>query len=252
MRRLNDAALGIGLPTATALIVLGCGKRGAACPFTSRNSSSAERDRQRFFPTLPQLLHHALITGSQSLGAFLVAVLAGFIAAAAISQSRFIRDMLYPNIIVLQILPKVALAPLFIVWLGIDSTARVAFAAFLSFFPVLISTAVGLQNTDVTAVRLCRSADATNWQIFWAIRVPFALPYFFTGVKIAATMSVTGVVIAEFITAKAGLGFIILSAGARSETDRIFAAILMLCFVGLGLYGAVAALEGLARRWYRG
>lgn len=168
MRRLNDAALGIGLPTATALIVLVLWQAWARLAHLQAVILPAPSEiGSDFFATLPQLLHHALITGSQSLGAFLVAVLAGFIAAAAISQSRFIRDMLYPNIIVLQILPKVALAPLFIVWLGINSTARVAFAAFLSFFPVLISTAVGLQNTDVTAVRLCRSADATNWQIFW-------------------------------------------------------------------------------------
>jgi NitT/TauT family transport system permease protein len=163
-----------------------------------------------------------------------------------------LRDSFYPPIVGFQLIPKVALAPLFIVWLGTESASRIAFATFLSFFPVLISTLTGLQNADPTAVRLCRSLTASDWQTFVSVRIPFSLPYFFSATKVAATLAVTGIVVAEFITANAGLGFLILSSGPRMETLTIFAAIFMLCIVGLSLYGTVALLERAGRRWFTG
>lgn len=201
---------------------------------------------------LPMLLQSALVTGREALAAFALAVFAGFAGAAAISSSQLLRETLYPGIVALQLIPKVALAPLFVIVLGIDAEARVTFAALLSFFPVLISTAAGLSNTDPNALRLCRSVGASGWQSFWLVRAPFALPHFFSGMRISATMAVTGVVIAEFISAKEGLGFVIVSAGAMSKTALVFAAITVLCLLGLALYGAVAGLERLAARWYRG
>lgn len=207
---------------------------------------------ETLFRTFPSLLQQAIVTGREALAAFALAVAAGFLGAAAISSSKILREIVYPAIVTLQLIPKVALAPLFVIFLGIDHEARVTFAALLSFFPVLISTAVGLANTDPSALRLCRSLGASAWRTFWSVRVPFALPHFFSGVRISSTMAVTGVVIAEFISAREGLGFAILAAGARSQTAGAFAAIAVLCTLGLALYGAVAGLERLAIRWYRG
>lgn len=206
----------------------------------------------KLFGTLPSLLQQAAVTGREALAAFVLAVAAGFTGAAAISSSKILREIVYPAIVTLQLIPKVALAPLFVIFLGIDHEARITFAALLSFFPVLISTSVGLANTDLNALRLCRSLGASPWRTFWSVRVPFALPHFFSGVRISSTMAVTGVVIAEFISAREGLGFAILAAGARSQTAAAFAAIAVLCLLGLALYGAVAGLERLAIRWYRG
>lgn len=206
----------------------------------------------KLFGTLPSLLQQAAVTGREALAAFVLAVAAGFAGAAAISSSKILREIVYPAIVTLQLIPKVALAPLFVIFLGIDHEARITFAALLSFFPVLISTSVGLANTDLSALRLCRSLGASPWRTFWSVRVPFALPHFFSGMRISSTMAVTGVVIAEFISAREGLGFAILVAGARSQTAAAFAAIAVLCLLGLILYGAVAGLERLAIRWYRG
>ena len=206
----------------------------------------------KLLATLPTLLQQALVTGREALAAFTLAVAAGLVGAAAISSSQILRQTVYPAIVALQLIPKVALAPLFVIFLGIDHEARIVFAALLSFFPVLISTSVGLENTDRSALRLCRSLGASPWRTFWSVRVPFALPHFFSGVRISSTMAVTGVVIAEFISAKEGLGFAILAAGARSQTAAAFAAIAVLCVLGLALYGAVTGLERLAIRWYRG
>ncbi len=137
-------------------------------------------------------------------------------------------------------------APLFVVWLGISSESRVTFATFISFFPVVISAAVGFGSTEASALRLCRSLTASEWQQFLMVRFPFALPAIFSGMKIAMTMAIIG----EFISAKAGLGFYILYASSRMETGVIFAALFVLCAVGVALFGAVTLAEQLVRRSY--
>jgi len=199
---------------------------------------------------LPILLHHAIPTTLDSLMAFTLATALGVGLAVAITYSPLLRDTLYPNLVVFQLIPKVALAPLFVVWLGISSESRVAFATFTSFFPVVISAAVGFSNTEASTLRLCRSLTASEWQSFVMVRLPFALPAIFSGMKIAMTMAIIGVIIGEFISAKAGLGFYILYASSRMETGLIFAALFVLCVIGVSLFGAVALAEQLMRRSY--
>lgn len=197
---------------------------------------------------LPLLLHHAVPTTLESLMAFLIATGLGVGLAITISYSSLARDMLYPNLVFFQLIPKIALAPLFVVWLGIGSESRVAFAAFVSFFPVVISAAVGFANIEASALRLCRSLTASEWQCFLMVRFPFALPAIFSGMKIAMTMAIIGVIIGEFISSKAGLGFYILYASSRMETAAIFAALFVLCLIGVTLFGAVVLAEELVRR----
>ena len=199
---------------------------------------------------LPILLHHAIPTTLDSLMAFSLATALGVGLAVAITYSPLLRDTLYPNLVVFQLIPKVALAPLFVVWLGISSESRVAFATFISFFPVVISAAVGFSNTEASTLRLCRSLTASEWQSFVMVRFPFALPAIFSGMKIAMTMAIIGVIIGEFISAQAGLGFYILYASSRMETALIFAALLVLCVIGVALFGAVALAEQVVRQSY--
>jgi NitT/TauT family transport system permease protein len=119
---------------------------------------------------------------------------------------------------------------------------------FTSFFPVALSAATGLANADANAVRLCQSLGASTLQIFLRVRIPFALPHLFAGMKVAATLVVIGVVIGEFISSSSGLGYFILNAGARSETARVFAGLIALSLFGLAFYGLIALAEYLARR----
>jgi NitT/TauT family transport system permease protein len=199
---------------------------------------------------LPVLLSHAVPTTLDSLMAFSLATALGVGLAVVLTYSPLLRDMLYPNLVAFQVVPKVALAPLFVVWLGISSESRVTFATFISFFPVVISAAVGFASTEASALRLCRSLTASQWQQFLMVRFPFALPAIFSGMKIAMTMAIIGVIIGEFISAKAGLGFYILYASSRMETGVIFAALFVLCVIGVALFGAVALAEQLVRRSY--
>jgi NitT/TauT family transport system permease protein len=173
------------------------------------------------FRTLPILLVQAVPTTLDSLVAFSLAAVLGIGLAVVITYSPLLRDTLYPNLVVFQLIPKIALAPLFVVWLGISSESRVAFAAFVSFFPIVISAAVGFANTEQAPLRLCRSLTASEWQSFVAVRFPLALPAIFIGLKIAMTMAIIGVIIGEFISAKAGLGFIffVLAGGWRPASS---------------------------------
>lgn len=197
---------------------------------------------------LPALLANAVPTTLDTLVSFAVATVLGVGCAVLLAYSRLLRDILYPSLITFQIVPKVALAPLFVVWLGVGSASHVAFAAFVSFFPIVISACVGFASVDASALRLCRSLTATEWQCFRMVRFPFALPAIFSGMKIAMTMATIGVIIAEFISSKSGLGYYILYVSSRMETAELFAALFMLCAVGVALFGAVALAEKAVRR----
>lgn len=196
------------------------------------------------------LFENAIPTTLETLGGFLLSVICGSALAIAMVYSRNAREVLYPNIVLFQLIPKIAVAPLFILWLGIEWQSRVAISLFIAFFPIVISTVAGLLSADPSLLRLCRSLGASEWQTFMRVRLPSALPFVFNGMKISMTLAIIGVIVGEFITSQQGLGYIILFAGSRLETALVMAALLMLCVVGLLLYGAVAAVEWVVMRRY--
>ena len=196
------------------------------------------------------LLRHAIPTTLESAGGFLLASAAGILIAILLTYSEIARQALFPNLVFFQLIPKIALAPLFIMWLGIGSQSRLAFSVFISIFPIIIATTAGLSAADPNAVRLCRSLTASEWQIFTNVRFPSALPYIFSGMKIGITLSIIGVIIGEFITSQRGLGYLIIFATSRADTVVAMAAIVVLCASGLLLYGAVALAEKFTDRRY--
>lgn len=196
------------------------------------------------------LLKHAIPTTMESALAFVIATVLGVALAILITYSTLAREALYPNLVFFQLIPKIALAPLFIIWLGIGMQSRVTFSVFIAFFPVVIATAAGFMSVDRGMLRLCRSLTATEGQIFLHVRFPAALPYIFSGMKVAITLAIIGVIIGEFITAQAGLGYLIIFATARADTEVSMAAIVVLCVCGLLLYGLVALAEFLTQRLY--
>jgi len=196
------------------------------------------------------LLTHAIPTTLESVAGFALATVLGIALAILITYSRLAREALYPNLVFFQLIPKIALAPLFIIWLGIGTQSRIAFAVFIAFFPVVIATSAGLLSADRGMLRLCRSLTASEGQVFLHVRFPAALPYMFSGMKVAVTLAIIGVIIGEFITAQAGLGYLIIFATARADTEVSMAAIVVLCVCGLLLYGLVALGELIANRVY--
>jgi NitT/TauT family transport system permease protein len=238
----------IGLPLAFALgtlvlweiVVRAFGIREVLLPTPSAIA-------RRLVETFPLLMEHAWPTVWESVAGFAIASLLGVALAALLSASGLMRSMLYPNVVLFQLIPKIALAPLFIVWLGIGFQSRLTFSVFISFFPVVIAALAGLDHVDKSLLRLCRALTASSWQVFVSVRLPHALPYVFSGMKIATTFAIIGVIVGEFITSQAGLGYLILFASSQADTSLILAAISVLCFFGLAFYGIVALLE----RWTR-
>lgn len=206
----------------------------------------------KFFRHFGLIFDNAIPTTVESLGAFALACIFGVALAIIITYSRLVREALYPNLIIFQLIPKIALAPLFIIWLGIGYESRLTFSLFITFFPILIATIAGLENVDRDMIRLCRSLGASNWQIMFSVRFPSSLPFIFSGMKIAITLAIIGVIVGEFITSQAGLGYLILFASSRQETALTLAAIVMLCIVGLVLYGAIVLGEHLMTQKYGG
>ena len=166
---------------------------------------------------------------------FLLASVLGIALGGALVVSRRVEQAFWPHILIFQLIPKVAVAPLFIIWLGMGPSSRLCFAVFLSFFPIAVSAASGFRAADPTALRLCQSLTASTWQTFLHVRMPYAIPHIFAGLKVGVTVAIIGVVIGEFVTAQEGLGYIIMFASSAAETALVFAAITLLCVIGLAL-----------------
>ena len=196
----------------------------------------------------PILLQQTWPTVVETVVGFAVASVVGICLGGAIVLSHRVQQALSPHILLFQLIPKVALAPLFIVWLGVGPTSRLAFAVFLGFFPIVIATSTGLLSADSGPLRLCRALTGSRWQAFWSIRIPYAIPHIFAGLKVSVTMTMIGVIVGEFVTAQEGLGYIIMFASSAAETALVFAAIGLLCVIGLVMYGLVAGAEWLVQR----
>ena len=196
----------------------------------------------------PILLPHARATLLETIAGFLLAAAAGLALGTMITASRRLNQAFMPYILMFQLVPKIALAPLFIVWLGVGTPSRLAFATFIAFFPVVIATATGLASAERRALLLARSAMATRGQAFLHIRFPYAMPHIFAGLKVALTMAMIGVIVGEFVTAQQGLGYIIMFASSAAQTALMLAAIALLCVEGLVLYALLAGADALLRR----
>jgi len=189
---------------------------------------------------------HLTITTLEILGGFAVAGLAGVLLGVAIAWSPVAARALMPFLVFVNTLPKVAVAPLFLLWLGYGIVPNILIAALIGFFPVVINTAVGLTQVDEELLDLGRVFGAPTWKVFLKIRLPNALPYVLSALKITATAAVVGAVVGEFVASQAGLGMVIVNAQTNLNTPVAFAALVWISIVGLVLYGLV----GLVARWW--
>jgi NitT/TauT family transport system permease protein len=196
------------------------------------------------------LAEEGRITLMESLYGFLLAFFLGVPLAVAISSSRTLNLMFYPLLIATQSLPKVALAPLILVWLGMGLESKLAIAWLVAFFPIVVDTATGLRNTPAEFLDLAASVRANGWQTFWKIRFPAALPFVLSGCKVAITLAVIGAVIGEFIGSNEGLGNLLLVANSQVNVPLAFAALFGLAVIGIGLYAAVVAAELALKPWF--
>jgi NitT/TauT family transport system permease protein len=194
-------------------------------------------------------LSHAWITGVEILGAFVLAGVAGVVLGMAIAWSPGISRALTPFLVFVNTLPKVAIAPLFLMWLGYGILPNMLIGALIGFFPVVINTAVGLTQIDQDMVDLGRVFSAPKWKVFMKIRIPNAYPYILSALKVTATSAVVGAVVGEFVASQKGLGYVIITTQSSMNTPAAFAALVWISVLGLLLYGLVALLSRLLAPW---
>lgn len=183
-------------------------------------------------------------------GIFASAVI-GIVIGTLVSYSKVVMETIYPTIVFFQLIPKVALAPVFLLWFGKGIHSTIIFSVFIAFFPVLVATISGLGSTDRTFERMGHSLIASRLQIFLRIKFPFALPYIFSGLRIGVTFGIIGVILGEFVTAERGLGYVIMFAASNFETALLLAAILMLLGVGIALFAILLAIEWIVMSVYK-
>lgn len=197
------------------------------------------------------LLEHARVTLLEVVLGFGLALLTGIVTGVAIDSSLVLRRAIYPLIIASQTIPMVALAPLILIWFGYDLIPKILITALIGFFPIAVNTVDGLRSGDREMLGLLRSMGATGWQRFRIVRVPAALPLIFSGARIAITFCVIGAVFAELVGASAGLGYLMERSAAQFQTSRVFACIVILALMGIGLFSLIAFIERLALPWRR-
>lgn len=197
-----------------------------------------------------RMLINAAVTVQIIVVGYIIAVLVSVPLALLIAFSRFVQTTLYPLLVVFQIIPKIAVAPLFIVWFGFGFMPKIMLVFLLSFFPIVISAIAGFRSLDADVEDLARSTGAGPWRMFVKIRLPQSLPSIFTGLKVGAAMAATAAVVAEFVGSDSGLGYLILEYNGFIETAKVFAAIILLSIAGLVIYYLVELLERLTIPWH--
>jgi len=195
------------------------------------------------------LLVHARVTLIEIIAGFAIGTLFAFLLGMGIAEWRVLEATVYPYLVALQTMPKLAIAPLFIVWFGFGAGSKIAVATMASFFPVLINTVVGLRLTDRDLLDLMVSLRATRWQTLWMAKLPNALPVVFAGVEVAIVLSVLGGVIAEFLGASAGLGYLLVFRTQRLDTPGVFALLIVLALLGNALNLTVRMLRRRLVHW---
>jgi ABC-type nitrate/sulfonate/bicarbonate transport system permease component len=180
----------------------------------------------------------------------LISTVFGVALAAAIDLSSFMRRAIYPILVASQTVQILAIAPLLIIWFGFGLLPKVIIVILICFFPLALNTADGLASADPDLVALLRSIGATRWQIWRIVRLPSALPQFFTGLRIAVTYSVVGATIGEWVGGTAGLGQYMLRSKNALATDQVFVAIVLTSLLSIGLFTLVYLIERLVLPWY--
>ncbi len=182
------------------------------------------------------LAQHALVTFSEIIAGLFLGVVFGSITALIMSASKFIRYWTLPALVVSQTLPVFAIAPILVLWLGYGMASKIAMATVIIYFPITVTMLDGLKNINQGYIDLAQTMDASNTAILQFIKIPHALPSFASGVKIATSVAPIGAVVGEWIGAGEGLGYLMLHANGRMETDLMFAALFVLAIVAVSLY----------------
>ena len=198
----------------------------------------------------PMLLRETLPTFYATIGGFLLSALFGIPVAMMIAGSRTVESYLYPILVFSQSVPKIAVAPLFVVWFGFGILPKVISAFLLGFFPVVVATVIGLKSIDPDMLDLARSMRAGPLRTFLRVRLPYALPHIFGGLKVSITLAVVGAVVGEFVGSNSGIGYVLQVANGNFDLPLMFAALVILSMMGVILFMLLDLLEHFSIPWH--
>lgn len=196
------------------------------------------------------LAQHTWVTTYETLIGFAIASIVGIIVAIFMVYSAGLEKTLYPIILFAQVIPKIAIAPLFVVWLGFGAGPKILVAVLMAFFPVVISGMAGLRSINPEILELTSTMGASPVKTFAKVRMPAAMPELLSGLKVAATLAVTGAVVGEFVGANEGLGYVILQANGNLDTAMLFAALIIMSLMGVVLFAAIQIAERFLIPWH--
>ncbi len=196
-----------------------------------------------------RLMRHTWVTFSEVIIGFSLATIGGIVLAAVTAHSRFLSKTILPLLVISQVVPTIAIAPMLVIWFGPGDIARLTVVFLIAFFPVVVNTTAGLLSVEAELIDLVRGLNASRWKIFIKIRMPNALPHIFTGMRISIALSVIGAVVAEFVAAEEGLGYLVFSAATNLDTRLVFAAVALLAVMGVVLFHLVRVGQRLAVPW---
>lgn len=198
---------------------------------------------KRIVVDFPVFVRHGWVTAMEVILGFLIAATLGILTALLIFYSRLFERAVYPLLAGLQTVPKVALAPLLVLYLGYGWGPKLFLASFVAFFPIVVSTVLGLKSVDAGLVNAVRSMGASGRQIFFRVRLPAALPNIFGGLKVGMSLAVIGAIIGEYVAAERGLGYLQLQANASFDTTLNLASVFVIAFLGSALYSLLLVIE---------
>ncbi len=195
-------------------------------------------------------MYHSYVTLYETVVGFLIASVLGLATAVLIVYSRTMEKTLYPIVLFAQVIPKIAIGPLIVVWFGNDLAPKIILAVLIAFFPVVVSGVAGLRAIDPELLELSDTMGASRWQTFRKIRFPNALPHIMAGEKVAVTLAVVGAVVGEFVGASEGLGYQLQIANGNLDSPQLFSVLFLLSFIGILLFVVVEVLEALLIPWH--
>ncbi|MET0236268.1 MAG: ABC transporter permease [Kibdelosporangium sp.] len=193
---------------------------------------------------------NTLVTAWETIAGFAIAIAIGVLTAVVMVYSATLERTLYPLLLFAQVIPKIAIAPLFVVWLGTDLAPKIVVAVLMAFFPIVISMVTGLKSIDPEMLQLSATMGAGPAKTFYKIRLPASLPHLFSGLKIGATLAVTGAVVGEFVGANEGLGYVIQQANGNFDTPVLFAGLIIMSLLGVVLFALVELIEYFVLPWH--
>ena len=198
----------------------------------------------------PRLLKESIPTTYATLGGFALSIAFGIPMALVIAYSRTVESFVYPLLVFSQSVPKIAIAPLFVVWFGFGIIPKVIAAFMLGFFPVVVSTVMGFKSVDPDMLDLARSMKSSRIETFMRISLPQALPSIFAGLKVSITLAVVGAVVGEFVGSNSGIGYLLQIANGNFDLPLMFAALVVLAFIGVLFFAVLEAIERLTLPWH--